>query len=50
MIGSGDMVVWSSGWGDGVYPTWIGYDTTGVVNCFVAGMQLFPTGEDDNDA
>lgn len=49
-IGSGDMVAWSSGWGDGVYPTWIGYDTTGVVTCFVADMRLFsPDEEDEND-
>jgi len=48
-IGSGDMVAWSSGWGDGVYPTWIGYDPTGAVTCFVADMRLFPTGVEDED-
>ncbi|WP_330186418.1 DUF4241 domain-containing protein [Dactylosporangium sp. AC04546] len=47
-IGSGDMVAWSSGWGDGTYPTWIGYDTTGAVICFLADMLLFPTDEDDD--
>ncbi|MGC1209910.1 MAG: DUF4241 domain-containing protein [Micromonospora sp.] len=48
-IASGDMVAWSSGWGDGTYPTWIGYDTTGAVTCFVADMLLFPTGSHDED-
>ena len=50
--GDGDMVAWSSGWGDGSYPTWIGRDTTGAVACFVADMRLFPAenadpGKDD---
>jgi hypothetical protein len=40
--GDGDMVAWSSGWGDGSYPTWIGRDTTGAVACFIADMRLFP--------
>ncbi|GAA2388975.1 DUF4241 domain-containing protein [Dactylosporangium salmoneum] len=48
-IGSGDMVAWSSGWGDGAYPTWIGYDTTGAVTCFVADMLLFSTDDEDED-
>ena len=39
----GDMVAWSSGWGDGVYPTWIGRDASGAVTCFVADMLLFGT-------
>jgi hypothetical protein len=47
-IGSGAMVAWSSGWGDGAYPTWIGYDCTGAVTCFVADMLLF-SDEDDED-
>lgn len=34
------MVAWPSGWGDGSYPTWIGYDTAGEVVCFVADMRL----------
>lgn len=45
-IGPSDMVAWSSGWGDGVYPTWIGYDPTGTVTCFLADMRMFPTNED----
>jgi hypothetical protein len=40
----GDMVAWSSGWGDGAYPTWIGRDASGAVTCFVADMLLFGTG------
>jgi hypothetical protein len=42
------MVVWSSGWGDGCYPTWIGYDADGAVACFIADMLLFST--DDHEA
>jgi hypothetical protein len=49
VIDSGAMVVWTSGWGDGAYPTWIGYAEGGAVTCFVADMLLFPTGEDDED-
>jgi Protein of unknown function (DUF4241) len=45
-IDSGVMVAWSSGWGDGKYPTWIGYAATGVVTCFVADMLLLPTDQD----
>ncbi|MET7398051.1 DUF4241 domain-containing protein [Dactylosporangium sp. NPDC005572] len=48
-VGSGDMVAWSSGWGDGVYPTWIGYDATGAPTCFVADMLLFSTDEDEHE-
>ncbi|MBM7494370.1 hypothetical protein JOD64_005592 [Micromonospora luteifusca] len=47
-IDSGEMVAWSSGWGDGAYPTWIGYDAGGSVTCFVADMLLFPTDHDDD--
>lgn len=47
--GSGDMVAWSSGWGDGAYPTWIGYDASGSVARFVADMLLFPTASEDED-
>jgi hypothetical protein len=38
-----EMVAWSSGWGDGAYPTWIGRDISGNVVAFVADMLLFPT-------
>ena len=40
----GAMVAWSSGWGDGAYPTWIGRDAAGAVTCFVADMLLFGAG------
>jgi len=42
-VAGGDMVAWSSGWGDGFYPTWIGRDETGAVTSFVADMLLFPS-------
>jgi len=42
VAGNGDMVAWSSGWGDGRYPTWIGRDADGEITCFVADMLLFP--------
>lgn len=48
-IDAGSMVVWSSGWGDGTYPTWIGYDAAGRVTCLVADMLLLPTDTDEND-
>jgi hypothetical protein len=47
-VEAGAMVAWSSGWGDGSYPTWIGYDANGSVSCFVADMLLFP-GKDSGD-
>lgn len=28
-IGPGDVAMFSSGWGDGVYASWVGYDSTG---------------------
>jgi hypothetical protein len=37
----GDLIAWSSGWGDGYYPTWIGRDHSGRVVAFVADMLLF---------
>ena len=40
----GDLVAWSSGWGDGAYPTWTGRDASGAVTCFVADMLLFGAG------
>jgi hypothetical protein len=48
-IESGTMIVWSSGWGDGAYPTWIGYDDSGAVTCFVADMLLFAGDEEESD-
>ncbi|GAB2593154.1 hypothetical protein Aab01nite_36600 [Paractinoplanes abujensis] len=41
-VGAGDMIAWSSGWGDGAYPTWIGRDHENRITTFVADMLLFP--------
>ncbi|MEV5974465.1 DUF4241 domain-containing protein [Streptomyces sp. NPDC051921] len=32
----------TSGWGDGCYPTWIGRDTAGEVVCFVTDFRVAP--------
>ncbi|MCM4080568.1 DUF4241 domain-containing protein [Paractinoplanes hotanensis] len=42
-LSGGDMIAWSSGWGDGAYPTWIGRDHSGRVTSFIADMLLFPS-------
>ncbi|MET9226538.1 DUF4241 domain-containing protein [Lentzea sp. NPDC003310] len=34
------LVAYSSGWGDGSYPTWIGRTATGEVACFVSDMLI----------
>ena len=47
MVEAGAMVAWSSGWGDGSYPTWIGYEAGGAVSCFVADMLLFSADDDE---
>ncbi|MFB6695635.1 MULTISPECIES: DUF4241 domain-containing protein [Streptomyces] len=33
----------TSGWGDGCYPTWIGRDAEGRVTCFVTDFLVVPT-------
>jgi hypothetical protein len=40
VAGDGAMIAWSSGWGDGAYPVWIGRDAHGAVVCVLADMQL----------
>jgi hypothetical protein len=35
-----NMITYSSGYGDGAYPVWIGRDEGGEVTCFVADMQV----------
>ncbi|MEJ8642329.1 DUF4241 domain-containing protein [Streptomyces sp. MS1.HAVA.3] len=35
----------TSGWGDGCYPTWIGRDTEGRVTCFVTDFLVVPTAQ-----
>ncbi len=41
-VAAGDMVAWSSGWGDGAYPTWVGRAPSGQITTFIADMLLFP--------
>jgi hypothetical protein len=36
-----NLIAFSSGWGDGAYPTWIGRTSTGDIGCFVIDMLLF---------
>ncbi|MFI8914035.1 DUF4241 domain-containing protein [Streptomyces sp. NPDC053513] len=36
----------TSGWGDGSYPTWIGRDAAGEVVCFVTDFFVAPVGPD----
>lgn len=47
VIDTGAVVAWSTGWGDGSYPTWIGRDTDGEIVCYLADMLLFS--DDDQD-
>ncbi|MEV0715452.1 DUF4241 domain-containing protein [Asanoa sp. NPDC050611] len=49
VVGDGRMVAWSSGWGDGSYPTWIGRAADGSVVCFVADMLLFDDDDEEED-
>jgi hypothetical protein len=37
-----NLIAYQSGWGDGLYPTWIGRDRNGNVTCFVSDMLLMP--------
>ena len=37
-----NLVAFSSGWGDGVYPTWIGRTATGEVACLVTEFFVIP--------
>ncbi|NMO53426.1 DUF4241 domain-containing protein [Actinoplanes sp. TBRC 11911] len=46
-VEAGAMVAWSSGWGDGSYPIWIGYEAGGAVSCFIADMLLFAADDED---
>ncbi|MFF3465508.1 DUF4241 domain-containing protein [Streptomyces sp. NPDC002619] len=36
------LVAFTSGWGDGAYPTWIGRNATGEVTCFVTDFLVAP--------
>lgn len=37
-----EVVAFSSGWGDGAYPTWIGRSVYGDVTCFVTDFHVLP--------
>jgi hypothetical protein len=36
-----NLIAFSSGWGDGTYPIWIGRTAAGDIACFIADMLLF---------
>jgi len=42
-----NLVAFSSGWGDGAYPTWIGRTRTGEVACLVTEFFVIPDGRTD---
>lgn len=35
-----NLIAFSTGWGDGCYPTWIGRSASGDIACFVADMHV----------
>lgn len=37
-----NLAGFTSGWGDGAYPTWIGRDAEGAVTCFVTDFLVVP--------
>ncbi|MFF8847046.1 DUF4241 domain-containing protein [Streptomyces sp. NPDC015127] len=37
-----NLVAFSSGWGDGAYPTWVGRDASGGIVCFVTDFFVVP--------
>lgn len=43
-----NLVAFSSGWGDGVYPTWIGRTATGEVACLVTEFFVIPDDRSDH--
>ena len=40
-----NVVTVGSGWGDGLYPTFIGYTTAGTVTSFVTDFMVVPNGK-----
>ncbi|HEU5471268.1 MAG TPA: DUF4241 domain-containing protein [Actinophytocola sp.] len=45
----GSLVAFSSGWGDGMYPTWLGRTATGEVACFVTDLLILREASLTND-
>ncbi|MCX5194141.1 DUF4241 domain-containing protein [Streptomyces sp. NBC_00249] len=41
-----NLAAFTSGWGDGSYPTWVGRDRTGAVTCFLTDFFVVPTPQD----
>ncbi|MET8811942.1 DUF4241 domain-containing protein [Streptomyces sp. NPDC004549] len=37
-----DLIAFSSGWGDGAYPTWVGRNADGEVTCFLTDFFVAP--------
>uniref|UniRef100_A0AAU2V343 DUF4241 domain-containing protein n=1 Tax=Streptomyces sp. NBC_00003 TaxID=2903608 RepID=A0AAU2V343_9ACTN len=37
-----NLIAFTSGWGDGAYPTWIGRDEAGAITCFVTDFFVVP--------
>jgi hypothetical protein len=37
-----NVIAFSSGWGDGIYTTYLGYDKEGNIVCFATDFNLFP--------
>lgn len=42
--GQATLVAFASGWGDGVYPTWVGRDDDGQLAAFVTDFHVVPRG------
>ncbi|MEU4153705.1 DUF4241 domain-containing protein [Streptomyces sp. NPDC026659] len=40
--GGHDLIAFTSGWGDGAYPTWIGRNADGEVTCFLTDFFVAP--------
>ncbi|MFI5805404.1 DUF4241 domain-containing protein [Streptomyces sp. NPDC051561] len=42
-----NLIAFTSGWGDGAYPTWLGRDADGNITCFITDFGVVPDDEDD---
>ncbi|HEY7415563.1 MAG TPA: DUF4241 domain-containing protein [Ktedonobacteraceae bacterium] len=47
--GSANVVLFASGWGDGVYASYWGYDTAGRAVCLVTNFAVIGGDDDDDD-